>query len=102
MRRLFLVLLCGIPLMGIQAASSTAITLNGTLINAGDVYVQPFCVDEDLTFEASRAGGCIDRIEWNFGDGTTATSTAATGWAVTHSYTVTNWYPPRSTYLLQY
>ena len=93
MRRLFLVLLCGIPLMGIQAASSTTITLNGTLINAGEVYVQPFCVDEDLTFEASRAGGCIDRIEWNFGDGTTATSTAATGWAVTHSYTVTNWYP---------
>ena len=76
--------------MGLHA---TTITLNGTLINAGDTYVQPFCVDQDLVFEASDLGDCVERIEWNFGDGTTATSTTATGWKVTHSYTVTNWYP---------
>ena len=90
MRRFFLSLLCGLPLLGLHA---TTITLNGTLINAGDTYVQPFCVDQDLVFEASDLGGCVERIEWNFGDGTTATSTTATGWKVTHSYTVTNWYP---------
>lgn len=85
------------PFVGLQAAD---IYVNGVPVADGQVYTQPFCVNEPIEFSVPTFvyGACTDSVVWDFGDGTSAISTySETGdIAVEHIYTTQNWYTIRA------
>lgn len=61
----------------------------------GTVAVTPFCIDDILTFDASAGSSTIDKIVWDFGDGTTVTTYEVP--TATHQYTTPGWYDVTAT-----
>lgn len=49
----------------------------------------PFCANDELTFDASAGTTVIDKVEWNFDDGTKETVEAP---SIRHTYTSPGWY----------
>ena len=49
----------------------------------------PYCVNEELTFDANAGSTVIDKVDWDFGDGTYQTVDSATA---KHTYSVPGWY----------
>lgn len=54
----------------------------------------PYCVNEDITFDASAGSTVIDKVTWDFGDGVTKTISSA---STTHKYTTPGWYDVTAT-----
>ena len=53
---------------------------------------EPFCIDDELTFNPQIGTDVIDKVVWDFGDGTTATTTREEGIEAKHVYSTPNWY----------
>ncbi|MBR1877402.1 MAG: PKD domain-containing protein [Paludibacteraceae bacterium] len=60
-----------------------------TFSNENNFSYEPFCANSELTFDASAGSITIDKVEWDFGDGTYETITSAQH---THTYSVPGWY----------
>jgi hypothetical protein len=52
----------------------------------------PFCVGTTLRFDPQVSSDVIDKVVWDFGDGTSATTTKETGIVAEHTYTSPDWY----------
>lgn len=57
-----------------------------------DDVKQIFCVDKPLLFNPQIGTDVIDIVEWDFGDGTTATTTIDQGIEIEHTYYAPGWY----------
>lgn len=57
-----------------------------------DDVKQIFCVDKPLLFNPQIGTDVIDIVEWDFGDGTTATTTIDQGIEIEHIYYAPGWY----------
>jgi len=74
---------------GSSAVSLGSIVVGDTVFKDGGFYQKGFCVNDVLTFDASAGTTVIDKVVWDFGDGTSETVREAT---VEHEYTVKGWY----------
>lgn len=75
--------------VGSAAVSLGSIAVGDTVFKDGGFYQKGFCVNDVLTFDASAGSTVIDKVEWDFGDGTSETVREA---SVEHEYTVKGWY----------
>ena len=74
---------------GSSAVSLGSIAVGDTVFKDGGFYQKGFCVNDVLTFDASAGSTVIDKVEWDFGDGTSEVIREA---SVEHEYTVKGWY----------
>lgn len=74
---------------GSSAVSLGTITVGNQTFENGTLSKTPICVDASYTFDATAGTTIIDRVDWDFADGTTATVYEA---STTHQYTSPGWY----------
>ena len=60
-----------------------------TFNNENNFSYEPFCANSELAFDASAGSTIIDKVDWDFGDGTSETIESARH---THVYSVPGWY----------
>ena len=53
---------------------------------------EPFCINNTLVFNPQVSTDVIDKVVWDFGDGTSLTTTIEDGIIAEHTYTTPGWY----------
>lgn len=74
---------------GSSAVALGVITVGDQVFVDGGFSDEAYCVNDELTFDASAGTTIIDKVEWDFGDGTSTTITEAN---TTHKYTTPGWF----------
>lgn len=74
---------------GSSAVALGSIHVGNQVFQDGGFSDEAYCVNDELTFDASAGTTIIDKVEWDFGDGTSTTITDA---STTHKYTTPGWF----------
>ena len=72
-----------------SAAVQQGVNINGETFTDGYQSDTKFCLNTELSFDAKVGTDEISRVDWNFGDGTTANYGTP---QITHEYTSPGWY----------
>jgi len=72
-----------------SAAVKRAINLDGITFTDGSFADQKFCINTALNFDAQVGTDVIDKVDWDFGDGTSIYNGTP---QVTHQYETRGWY----------
>ena len=68
------------------------IEVDGMAMVDGDWADEPLCVGQPITFNPQIGSDSIDKVVWDFGDGTSMTTYRDDDIVATHTYTSPNWY----------
>ena len=79
-----------------SSAVKRAISVDGIKftddMEVDDITLQTYCVNSVLRFDPQVGTDVIDKVEWDFDDGTTATTTKEDEIAIDHFYATPGWY----------
>ena len=75
-----------------SAAVEQGVNVNGETFVDGYRSDSRFCINSDLSFEAVGGADEILRVDWDFGDGTSATTEGEDAAKTSHVYTSRGWY----------